>query len=348
MNYTLFSLILFQIFQLALALSGVTCSKRRINMILIIQVLSIAFFYGMRGLQIGADTDVYVSSYLNNHYWMEPGFVIYSNLAKIILRDSWELYLTSISFIILLCLALFYKQVFKNENYKFLNIAFFLTTLMPYFILMQTNIIRQGMAIAILLLGFVILLVNNKKYGLMFIFISWTFHYSMIFISMIVLIIYFVRLNKTYTLVLIVFSFIFYLLNTHQIVFQMIDNGYLAQRIFEYQSLQTNNSVLIKFAFYLINYLMISYYSKFVKDRIYHVIEKVYSGILLGASLILFTDVTASRIMGNLDFILPIIYIYPLFYIKTKRLGLYTITVMFLYYLVNLFSTTMKINFQLF
>ena len=189
-------------------ISRIIWNKNSLKSLLFPIVLTV-LISGLRG-NIGTDT--YAYRHFFNTLWdkdqllseniifsFEPGFVLFSNLLKLI-YDNDQFFIFSIS---TLTGFLFYKLL-KHIKERDL---FFLTYISMFFVMFNLNLLRFGIAMLLLGLAFV---TTKSKHKLIYFCLAFSFHFSVIFS-----ILFFVKKENIYkylftifTILLIGFNFI--------------------------------------------------------------------------------------------------------------------------------------------
>ncbi|WDE00542.1 EpsG family protein [Thalassomonas actiniarum] len=171
-----------------------TLRKNNIFLV-VIAILSIAVFFGFRGPEAGADTHNYVGAFksipdtiytyrdltkafvLNNITAAEPGFVLFTYLNKLV-GFSADFFLVTVALWGLIFTYLAYRRL---SDYPLL--AFSLYSVSMTCVSLHSNVIRQGMAVGIVLLGISFIQQERKKLAFfLFVFASF-FHFSALLVA---------------------------------------------------------------------------------------------------------------------------------------------------------------------
>lgn len=160
-------------FSFYLLIMYLTVKRKKIFLPLVI----VGFFYGMRDFSIGRDTKNYVSAYV----WSQGGYfkeILFKSYGKILyaLNCSPRIYIFLLSLILSGCIYVYiYKISIENKERSFLLwMMLFSSTAIIFYI----NILRQGIAIMIILISYYSKTNKNK---LMYYILGCLIHYSSIF-----------------------------------------------------------------------------------------------------------------------------------------------------------------------
>lgn len=345
MKYTLTSLILLNAILLLLSLFSIKRNNKVKVFVLVVQVVIISFFYGLRDIYVGADTDVYVSTYLNQSAWIDIGMRIINKLIFFVLNSNWKAYLVIINIITSINMAISYWIIFKN-NKKYVNLGYWALFSMPYIILMQVNIIRQGLALSFVILGLLLINKSQKNTGWILVIFGCAIHYSMLPLVIGSLFFYKFKINAHTT---IFFSILFLLMSLTGATKEVIDifpDGYLKTRFFGFMAIDSGVGFLIKYLFYFISYIYMTLFISKLKDPTYYIFHKFMGFLILAASFLYSSEVVATRFLLSADFIIPIIYLFPHKIFKEKKSYIsFFVVLISLYYFYVISSSAFKISF---
>lgn len=347
MNYSYKCIYIFYLIFLILSLVSVRFSDKKRNLILIIQVIMVSLFFGLRNFTVGGDTKTYIDTYLNQETWIDIGMIIINKISYILFKSNWRIYLTIICLLTSINMAFIYKIIFKDLK-KYVNVAYWALYCMPYIILMNINIIRQGLALSFLVLGLLLLYLNNKKIGIILIVFACLIHYSM-FILMIGFALFLrLKISHLISVLMIIFLFVLSITGISKEIIMLFPDGYIKGRFINFMSLQTNIGLLIKFTFYFTNYIMMIFFSLKLKDRTYNFLSRFMSFLLVGTSFVYMSELTANRFLLSADFLVPIIYIYPMKIFKNQKIYLTLVIFLFIiYFWFSINSSSLIISFNL-
>lgn len=145
-------------------------------------LVSTVIFFGYRDIYIGTDSYNYYSYFLSlkeNDYIFtrfEPGFMLVSIfIAK--LKASFPVYTTALFSLTLIPLVISARLQNKNIFYSFFLLSIFCQ---PFFWQLSTNVLRQGVAQSIFILGLSLLSSGRVLTGILFAVASALFHKSLI------------------------------------------------------------------------------------------------------------------------------------------------------------------------
>jgi hypothetical protein len=164
-------------------------------LLIILVILSVALFLGLRGTDAGSDTINYVSAYnalannimsyqelattfvRNNITAAEPGFIVFTYVCKL-LGIGPEAYLTAVA---AFGLCVVYIAYHRLSNFPLL--AFLLYALSMSCVALHANVIRQGMAVGFILLALSFIQEKKNKQALLLFLIASTFHFSALVVA---------------------------------------------------------------------------------------------------------------------------------------------------------------------
>ena len=344
MGYSVITMVGFYLYLLVLAMIGTKVNDRKRIYILFFQVLSVSVFYGFRNESIGIDTPTYIKIYLNQQNWTEFGFYIINQIIYTLTKGNWQIYLFIICFITAFNMALFYKIIFKN-NLKYINLAYWSLYIMPYTILMTINIVRQGLALSFLLLGLSLFGINKKKIGILLVIVSCSIHTSMVVLTIGLVLAWFLKPNYIISICLIITSLFISELGVIKSLVMYLPEGYIKSRYLGYFERETEISLLIKYIFYFCNYIFMILLASKNKDRTYNFLEKVVNVIMLTSAITYSSEVTSTRMILSMDYIIPLIFLYPMSTFKEQKIYLVIyLLLIILYFSYIIMSQSIRIN----
>lgn len=183
--------------------------KKNIFIILLSSIVS--FFIGNRFVDIGRDTEQYISKFdkYSSIEYVFDGFEIgFSLLMHLFSKytSSVEFFFFFISFLITSVYLFVFNRIFvgnfNKKSFGFGGMIFFFSLLLmsSWYITMTTNGLRQGIALVFLYYGLVDLFYDNKKFKfLIFYILSISFHYSVLAVGPFLLLKY-IRFRYTFAL----------------------------------------------------------------------------------------------------------------------------------------------------
>lgn len=197
------------------------------NKTFLIAVCVVFIFIGLRAPVVGADTWNYYLYFTGARRFynqdtreLEPAFLLYNEICRIILLKEGQLYILMNTFLSLFMIT---KLVNKYSYRKTLSVLFF------FFIVSYPNYfvaLRQILGISCLLVG-VWCVIGNKSYKwlsyILFSFVGYSFHTSIAIFSVIFIALYFIRINRLVGILAIIFSVIFGLVLQKLDVFMLLD-----------------------------------------------------------------------------------------------------------------------------
>lgn len=184
-------------------------------------ILLCSIFIGLRGGEAGSDTISYVNAYksidtsgfsylelkngfvANNVTAAEPGFILISYMFKF-LGLNYSSYLTSLCFI---SLSLLYLGLKKITPFSLL--ALFLYCCSISLVSLQGNVIRQGVAIPLIIVAIGFLSQGKRRGFIFFGVIASLFHFSAIFVFFSLFLTWFSLKVRHYIYILVAYSLTF-------------------------------------------------------------------------------------------------------------------------------------------
>lgn len=151
-------------------------------------VIAVGFFWGARSEYVGTDTiPVYKAWFTSSTTYItqlkngskEAGFVLFSLIIKLLSIDNYRIYMLSVSFVVAI---LWFFAFRSNKFFPIAGFAYMVTQ--HFFITSCTNIIRQGIAMALGGLAITFLFNNKKAYFFALVILAVFFHYSAILLLM--------------------------------------------------------------------------------------------------------------------------------------------------------------------
>lgn len=343
-NYSLMSLYLFFLASICLVLFASRFSKRVQSINAYIIAISVSMFYGLRAPVVGVDTWEYLGRYNNGVVTEDYLFSRFSILLAELGLPS-NIYL----FTLALLTSLFLLKAIKNfsGSYKSASLFLLLIASLPYGVMAYINVVRQGLAVSLILYGLSLTYVNRSVVGTLS-------RFSTIFIHKTVALIYFssvaVRRLKSFrngrilTALLIILLLIFSLWIPQILMFfdPAAGNKYVS-----YFGLDTSESpylIYVKILWAALHLWILSRINRVKKLDVS--LYSYYQWIVVVSIAFLSNPLISSRILSAVDFVLPVIYSSCRGRI-TGRLYILGITLMIIYALVSPFIFQMyKINFK--
>jgi hypothetical protein len=338
--YTIESLILFNLGILFICFLFSKIQKFDFYKLLILSII-ISSYFGFRDLNVGADTLNYYNNFINSINGPELGFTLLNNLIFTFFGGDHKIYFSLINFIMIMNLLIASKLIIKNPIYIF--IAWIIVSL-PYSILMQVNIIRQGLALSFFVLGYSLILKGKNLFGFLFFLVSISLHSSfIIYVSTYLLTFLFDIKKDTKVIFLIIISII----SITGLPFQLINSleiPYLDTRFSFILSSRVRVPAFSKISFYLIFYLVIEYFM--IEKNLSNRKLSLFTFFIIFTSIsIIQNDLFSIRYLLALDFLLPIYLLSKATYYKNKNYYLVSILVIFFVFIVSIYSPAFRLNF---
>ncbi len=360
MNIIFLSMVYFA--QFLIAFIAMRKSDKIKDILLAVQTIGFTCLYGIRTCDIGHDTISYYTMYkekdcFQTKYAVEPNFaLLVSVLRKLAVNAEmfiWLLCFISVIFIALAC------RNFMLECRQNMNLVFVLIFCMPYTILMQVNVVRQGIALSILLFG--LSMIYRKKIIAGLIIAAWgcSFHYSAAVILIAFLFFYFIKSWKADCIGTLVFVAAGFLMSATPFASWLaawLPSNSLTDRLLVYAGESISGHMGIKMLYYLCYFIFISILLMLNKKEKSNVVYQAVAGTLSAAALISFNPLAAARMVIMMDLLIPVLLMQPetaamvenKFGAKLSRIYWYlAIVLCVLVFLVSLATYTMRFNLNL-
>ena len=286
--------------------------------ILIIQAFLFSCLYGYRDMSIGTDTRNYVAVY-NGHYKAEWGFTRFGEICHSIFGDgqnAYKCFLFVVCFWMALNFAYFYYVMCEN-NLRYVNIMYVAMFCMTYVISMSINVIRQGLAISLFVLGLALYKKEKKKRAYLVMLFAPLMHKSVLVVEVVYFLVGRIKDKKKRILLTTICSMICIVLSRTKIVYWILSRLHLNRVLAILVGYAIDNSS-VGFSVKLIFYWGCVFVSSLVLyhlnvNQAYDMLNKLASAVLLITTLFAISEITASRFIINMDCILPLLLglIYP-------------------------------------
>lgn len=308
--------------------------SRRIQcMVAIIITVSISLFYGLRGFSVGVDTVEYISrlgSGLIKEDYLFSSIGLFTN--AIGLSPSAYLFLISLLTSVFLALAI------RNFTGSYAKASFFLVliAILPYGIMSYVNIIRQGLAVAIILFGISLIYRKRVRTGYFVNILSFFIHRTtaLVYLGSIIV----ARLRKyRYGILLIVLLTVTLMVLSSLLphLISLIDPS-IGNRYADYSGYDSSESpylIYAKIAWALLHLKILSQLNK--SEQLFKPLYMYYASIVITALILISNTLVSSRVLSSIDFILPVVY--ASYQGKNKRLRNVGIALILLYALASPF-----------
>jgi len=256
---------------------------------------------------------------------------------------SKEIFFKVLSIIYLFIFTYGLKLIFQNIKYLILSIVFF--SLSSTFILLFTNVIRQGLALSLFVLAIGLLSNNKKTFAYIILLLSIFSHFSMLPISLIILFVFYFHKkypDKKFIYLLLLLPVI------GKILFNSLASiGGLFHKIESLSNHAYNNNIVYVKMLILYIFLHIIYiYGK--KFNLFHLFSFrfIYNIYFYLLSLILLTSpvlLLSSRFLYYTSALIPILLAY-IFYSKRNFLNIYSRYIVFL--IITIFYGIFVYNYK--
>lgn len=288
---------------------------------IIIMLLSIIFLLILRDPLAPDDAENYISMYnqqssfynVFNTYHGNVFFSFTQYIGNIIGLSAEKFIITQTLFF---CLLTFVglRLIFQSNKMLLMSLSFFVLT--STFILLFTNVIRQGLALSLILLA-TGLFIRNYRFSAYFTLLLAIFsHFSALAILGIILLVRNVRIKNKYILLMIL-MLPFVPIVSHFFILDLALIGGLFEKIESFANINYSNTlvyakILILYFSLIIFYLMGIYNFAF-EDGIYFFIFKLYLLIMFLLMFTLPVLLLSSRYIYYASALLPILYTFVLF-----------------------------------
>lgn len=302
-----YSYITFILLTLSIASSGYVLSRfgrlsEKISATLVIAIISI--YYGLRSPLMGRDTSEYIARYNNGTPSSDILFDAFSNTLHSLGAPSMY-FLFAIS--LLTTIFLFWALVNFTKNIQKSIMFLALIAIMPYGIMMYTNIIRQGLAVSIILLGISISNKDRNSKLSIISLLSILIHKSsaIVYVISVFLKKVFICRKNTFLLFFIVMLIAasLYLLPTP---ISFIDQK-LGDKYMRYASDNTSESTILIYVKFLWAYFHVILLSK-MRNSAPNSLYSYFIATVCVATICISSPLVASRFLTTLDILLPMIY----------------------------------------
>lgn len=310
--------------------------------LLMVMAVGTGVFYGLRGLETGTDTGRYGEYFVAQADWLNIGLVWLNRLLYPLLNGDPQAYLLVISLIMSICFAAAYRIIFGNH--KYVCFAYTVLYMLPYTILMHVNIMRQGLSLSFMLLGFALIYVKGKKWAVILVVFASLTHNAM---SMLCIGAIFLKLSNKRIVFLVVASLCLMPVSAYVGDFLSHLMGF-GDTFSRYSSRDGNTAFYIKYIFYGFNYIVMLWLDAKERNRTYHALTKIMGLMMVMASFFFDTGTVIQRFLLSAEIIIPVIYFQKYAVFKERRLYIAGILVLFsLYFIYIINDSSIQENLRL-
>ncbi|WP_282132326.1 EpsG family protein [Cellulophaga baltica] len=246
--------------------------------------LTFAFFFivlvllaGLRGNQ-GIDTPNYLQFFkdVNTNkaslHNLELGFLYFSSIIKTIFNDK------VFYFLIIATMSIGLKM---NAIWKISPLPLFSSAILfgTYFLALETNQIRQGIALGFCFLALVYRIKDKKKNFFIAVFIASCFHVSAIVFSLAWILKRKINPKMLFSLVLFSLLFVFISMEVfikQTIVLYFFWNDFIFEKLINYASKMNQVGFSPIHIWYLFISIFLLYYSKFIKHKVFNLLLNIF------------------------------------------------------------------------
>ncbi len=310
----------------------------------IISILCIGLFYGLRESSIGVDTAEYLARYQRGTVTEDFIFSQFGVILKS-LGVSSDIYLVLLAVI---TASLLYAALYNfTNNYTKSSYFLLLASFMPYGIMSYTNIMRQGLAVALILYAISVIAKKRHRIGYLLGLLTLYIHKATAIVYIISWVLAFFRGQRYFW-----FS-VFSVTTILTILIAISPAGILslydpdtANKFLYYQEWSSSESpylIYIKIMWALVHLYFIYRLNKYFDMN--HNLFLYYVSVVMIAIIFISNTLISSRVLAAVDFILPVLYAtYP---INGKRTYLVGIIMLIIYALVSpLMFRMYEVNFN--
>jgi hypothetical protein len=339
--YSIFDLIVFNLAILILCFLFSRTHKFSFLKIFVLTII-ISSYFGFRSLNVGPDTIIYYARFVNSSDDFEVGFTLLNRLILTVFGNDHRVYFTLINFVMIMNLLIASRIIVKYPIYIYT--AWILVSL-PYSILMQINIIRQGLALSFFVLGISFFLNKQSFFGTILSLLSISLHTSIIIYIISYFLTYFLSVKKDKRVILIFIFFLFSITNIPLDFIQSIKLPYIDTRIFIITNLNDSLSIFVKISFYIFLFFIIEYLM--IDKGLYKQQISLFSFIIMSSAILIFqNELFSVRYLLALDFLIPILLLSKATFYKNKHFFFASSFLVFLVFLISIYSLAFASNFN--
>jgi len=236
----------------------------------------------------------------------------------------------------------YYKIINGKKYYYLFPFVVFLILACSTTVANYANLLRQGLAISLVLMSIAFMLENKIKYGYLFFILALFSHKSVIVFFIIYFFVFHTKIKLKYYFYILFFSLPFTFFN----ILGLIGSNFLllSEKINSYQG---SNSRMLIFKAMILFVIAIFLYN-FFKNRkysyIFEQIFKIYISVLIIAFISFKIEIISGRLLYYPSILLPYFIFNFIFYIKQKNLYFYVVTILTIAYglFILLTSSTYK------
>lgn len=341
-------LIVVAVVQLCLGALGTKIKSDQTKYVLIVQLILMTMFVGLRPIEVGFDTHTYVGGFQNSETWFDIGYSIFNVFANKVFFGNWNVFLLSIALIQQILIFNILKE--SRIKRKYIPLAYSFVTLSTYTLLMSVNILRQG--IAYLLIVYTILLFNKadtrkKRLTCVLLFlIASSFHYPSSLIIVVYMFLHYFAKSKVKSKTAITIILLLAVLNMTSIPMTLLKLIPIEQIQWKVNNqFDSNLSSYFKLCFYLLHFIILVtwvYREKRIRNDL---LILMLSQIGLAAA-ILTLPTHSSRYIIVLDSLLPILYMQNIDELKHRRSKNMIFGYFILYISIGILSGAITANFS--
>jgi hypothetical protein len=341
--YSILNLLLFNLSVLSVSFLFSRIKKFDLLKILFFTTI-FSFYFGLRPLNVGSDTLTYYSNFIEPEINFEIGFSFLNRILFSLFGPNHQIYFFIINFVMIFNLLTGFRLIIKKPIYIF---SAWIIVSLPYSLLMQISVIRQGLALSFYIIGLSLFLNKKQLFGSIFFIISTTLH-----ISMLIYVISYsftLLLNfKKFSKFILLFVFLLVALSGTTLYFiNSLGIDYLNNRLYYYLPYYKYFNSLFRIFFYLGFYLIIDNFMFEKGLSINKQISLLYYVILSSGILILENEIYSARFLISLDFILVIFLLLKSTHFKNKGYLIFSFLIIFILFIVSLYSNAFEVNFLL-
>ena len=275
-----------------------------------IALIVVIFPLSFRSMKCGADTYMYYSLYRNNtDISYDTFFWLFLKMMEKIISDPY----IGLGIVSAITIIVSYVGLWRMRNNASLSLMFLCYMTCIYFY--SYNYIRMMLAVAFVLVGYTYAIENNRKMTILFFLIASAIHLSAgIVLLAYIAIVYISKYKKLITLIILLCVIVFIKFPTFFLSLISIERykGFISS---DYSQASIGIGTFIKILPIII--IIIRYNKKFKKQKVWNLFL-IFTFLNFAISILGYYVAVATR-LGNVMFVMHLIYIVPWIVRKIKR-----------------------------
>ena len=349
--------IIFYIIMFALALYAIKLDCKKRNYIFLLICFSFFLFYGFRDGMVGYDTKTYTRYYNSQSaesYVSVERLFYYLAVVFWTLHIPTKIYIAFLTLLVIILNGIAYYVAFKDDN-KYLCISYVGMMCLPYAIMMNINVVRQGIAISTLLLAMVLCDKNKKVLATIVAIVGCMFHYMGFMILIAYVVLYLLKTRKNKLMFSIVWCIVGIVVGTFGIgeyILNQIPNNSLTKRVLCYMDESVTNAAIVRLVFYFAIALGMIAVIVFCNIEVNNVVT-LFLAIFMMTGVGVSCMTVAHRTAMSMDIFIPLILLNPATIqeleeksgaLRTKRYVHLVVIFCVMMYIFGIFCNPVKAN----